>query len=67
MFAKDYSTEEPCEILLKKFKNEIFDKGLHFRHEFKKWLKCGTMKSLRATNWQDTAAARTKNEAQSVI
>ena len=39
MFAKDYSTEEPSEILLTKFKNEIFDKGLHFRHEFKKWYK----------------------------
>ena len=30
MFAKDYSIEESCEILLTKFKNEMFDEGLHF-------------------------------------
>ena len=38
MFAINYSTEESCEILLR-FKNEMFDKGLHFRHESKKWYK----------------------------
>ena len=42
-------------------KDYIFDMSL------KSGTKCGTMKSLRATNWQDTAAARTKNEVQSVI
>ena len=39
MFAKDYSIEESREMLLTKFMNEMFDEGLHFRHELKKWYK----------------------------
>ena len=59
MFAKDYSIGESCEILLTKFKNEMFDEGLHFRHELKRWYKMweqGVTK--RNKNWQDTAAAK---------
>ena len=37
MFARNYSTEESCEILLVKCKNEMFDRGLHFQHELKRW------------------------------
>ena len=32
MFAKDYNFVESWEILLTKFKNEMFDEGLHFQH-----------------------------------
>ena len=35
MFAKNYRTEESCEILLTKFKNETFDERLHYQHELK--------------------------------
>ena len=68
MFAKDYSTEESCEMLLTKFKNEMFDEGLHFRHELKRWYKMWEQEiTKRHKNWQDTAAARTKNKVLSVI
>ena len=62
MFARDCSTEESCEILLVKCKNEIFDRGLHFQHEFKM-----VVQNVRDNNWQDTATAKTKNKAQSII
>ena len=50
MFAKDYSTEESSEILLTKFKNEMFDEGLHFRHNLKRWYKM----------WEQKIAKRNK-------
>ena len=59
MFAKDYNIEESFEILLKKFKNEMFDEGLHFRHELKKRYKMWEQEiTKRNKNWQDTAAAK---------
>ena len=62
MFAKDYSIEESCEILLRKFKNEMFDEGLHFRHELKRWYKMWEQEIIkRNKNWQDTAAAKPAN------
>ena len=68
IFAKDYSTEEPCETLLTKFRNEMFDEGLHFSLELKRWYKMWEQEiAKRNKNWQNTAAARTKNEVQSVI
>ena len=60
MFAKDYSIEESCEILLTKFKNEMFDEGLHFQHELKQCYKMWEQEITKRNNknWQDTAAAK---------
>ena len=59
MFAKDCSIEESCEILLTKFENEMFDEGLHFRHELKMWYKMWEQEITKCNkNWQDTAAAK---------
>ena len=52
MFAKNYSTEESYEILLTKFKNEMFDEGLHFRYELKILYKMWSQKiAKRRKNW----------------
>ena len=59
VFAKDYSIEESCEILLTKFKNEMFDEVLRFRDESKRWYKMWEQEiTKRNKNWQDTAAAK---------
>ena len=54
MFTKNYSTEESCEMLLIKSRNEIIDEGLHFGHVLKSLYKMWVKKWLSATKIDKT-------------
>ena len=54
MFTKNYSTEESCEMLLIKSKNEIIDEGLQFGHVLKSLYKMWGRKWLSATKIDKT-------------
>lgn len=46
----------------------MFHEELYFRHKLKRWCKIWEQEIAQHNkNWQNTAAARTKNEVQSVI